>query len=99
MYARLKTESYDVVIPSDYMVARLIDEDMLQPLNYDNIPNFSLIDEQYTHLAFDPEQQYSVPYTWGVVGMIYNTKYVDAARYRLMGSAVEREVCRTGGHV
>lgn len=79
MYARLKTESYDVVIPSDYMVARLIDEDMLQPLNYDNIPNFSLIDEQYTHLAFDPEQQYSVPYTWGVVGMIYNTKYVDAA--------------------
>ena len=47
MYARLKTESYDVVIPSDYMVARLIDEDMLQPLNYDNIPNFSLIDEQY----------------------------------------------------
>lgn len=79
MYSRLKTESYDVVIPSDYMVARLINEGMVQPINYDNIPNFSLIDEKYTHLAFDPEQQYSVPYTWGVVGMIYNTKYIDEA--------------------
>ena len=79
MYSRLKTESYDVIIPSDYMVARLINEGMVQPINYDNIPNFSLIDEKYTHLAFDPEQQYSVPYTWGVVGMIYNTKYIDEA--------------------
>lgn len=79
MYSRLKTESYDVIIPSDYMVARLINEGMIQPLNYDNIPNFSLIDEKYTHLAFDPEQQYSVPYTWGVVGVIYNTKHIDEA--------------------
>lgn len=79
MYARLKMESYDVIIPSDYMVARLIDEDMLQPINYDNIPNFSLIDPQYTHLAFDPQQQYSVPYTWGIVGVVYNKKYIDAS--------------------
>ena len=79
MYARLKTESYDVIIPSDYMVARLIDEDMLQPLDYDNIPNFDLIDEKYTHLEFDPDQQYSVPYTWGVVGIVYNQKYIDPA--------------------
>lgn len=79
MYARLKTESYDVVIPSDYMIARLIEEDMLQPLDYENIPNFSLIDPAYTHLAFDPQQQYSVPYTWGVVGIIYNQKYIDPA--------------------
>jgi spermidine/putrescine-binding protein len=79
MYAKLQTESYDVIIPSDYMIARLIDEDMLQPLNFDNIPNMELIDEQYTHLDFDPDQLYSVPYTWGVVGIIYNTKYVDEA--------------------
>lgn len=79
MYARMKTESYDVVIPSDYMVARLIEEDMLQPINYENIPNFSLIDEQYTRQAFDPAQQYSVPYTWGVVGVIYNQKHIDPA--------------------
>ncbi|MDD4510752.1 MAG: ABC transporter substrate-binding protein, partial [Oscillospiraceae bacterium] len=79
MYSRLQTESYDVIIPSDYMISRLIAEDMLQPLNYDNIPNMSLIDEKYTHLAFDPDQAYSVPYTWGVVGMIYNTAYVDEA--------------------
>ena len=50
---------------------------MLQPLNYDHIPNMKLIDEKYTHLDFDPEQKYSVPYTWGVVGIVYNTKYVD----------------------
>ncbi|MFR4414992.1 MAG: extracellular solute-binding protein, partial [Butyricicoccus sp.] len=54
-------------------------EDMLQPLNYDHIPNMKLIDEKYTHLDFDPEQKYSVPYTWGVVGIVYNTKYVDKA--------------------
>ena len=52
---------------------------MLQPLNYDHIPNMKLIDEKYTHLDFDPEQKYSVPYTWGVVGIVYNTKYVDKA--------------------
>ena len=52
---------------------------MLQPLNYDHIPNMKLIDEKYTHLDFDPEQKYSVPYTWGVVGIVYNTKYVDEA--------------------
>ena len=59
--------------------AVLIDEDMLQPLNFDNIPNMKYIDEKYTHLDFDPEQKYSVPYTWGVVGIVYNTKYVDEA--------------------
>ena len=79
LYTKLQTESYDVIIPSDYMVGRMIDEDMLQPLDYSKIPNMELIDEAYTHLEFDPEQAYSVPYTWGVVGVIYNTEKVDAA--------------------
>ena len=79
LYSRIQTTSYDVIIPSDYAISRFIDEDMLQPLNFDNIPNMKYIDEKYTHLDFDPEQKYSVPYTWGVVGIVYNTKYVDEA--------------------
>ena len=79
LYSRIQTTSYDVIIPSDYAISRFIDEDMLQPLNYDHIPNMKLIDEKYTHLDFDPEQKYSVPYTWGVVGIVYNTRYVDEA--------------------
>lgn len=79
LYAKLQTESYDVIIPSDYMIARMIDEDMLQPLDYSKIPNMELVDSAYTHLEFDPDQAYSVPYTWGVVGVIYNTEKVDEA--------------------
>lgn len=77
LYSRLQSESYDVVIPSDYMIARMIDEGMLQKLNYDNIPNASLIDSKYTGLEYDPAQEYSVPYTWGAVGIIYNSREVD----------------------
>ena len=81
MYSKLKTGgiSVDVIIPSDYMIARLIDEDMLLPLNFDNIPNYQYIDEAYKNTAYDPDNVYSIPYTWGTVGIIYNTKYVDAA--------------------
>ena len=50
LYSRIQTTSYDVIIPSDYAISRFIDEDMLQPLNYDHIPNMKLIDEKYTHL-------------------------------------------------
>ena len=52
---------------------------MLLPLNFDNIPNYQYIDEAYKNTVYDPENQYSVPYTWGTVGIIYNTKYVDEA--------------------
>ncbi len=69
----------DVIIPSDYMVGRLIDENMLLPLDFDNIPNYQYIDQRFRNLSFDPENKYSVPYTWGMVGIIYNTKYVDEA--------------------
>ena len=81
MYTKLKTggSTYDVIIPSDYMIARLIDEDMLEELDYDNIPNYALVDDAYKNTAFDPENKYTVPYTWGTVGLIYNTKFVDEA--------------------
>ncbi len=81
LYAKLKSggASYDVVIPSDYMVARMIAEGLIQPLNYDNIPNIRFIDEQYRYTDFDPNGEYSAAYTWGTVGIIYNTQYVDEA--------------------
>ena len=81
MYSKLKNGgiTVDVVIPSDYMIARMIDENMLLELDFDNIPNFQYIDEQFRNNDFDPENKYSVPYTWGTVGIIYNTKYVDEA--------------------
>ena len=69
----------DVIIPSDYMIARLIHEDMLLELDFDNIPNYANVDDTFKNTAFDPENKYSVPYTWGTVGIIYNTKYVDEA--------------------
>ena len=81
MYTKLKTggSSYDVIIPSDYMVARLIDEDLLLPLDFGNIPNYQYIDEAFKNTEYDPGNVYSVPYTWGTVGVIYNSKYVDEA--------------------
>ncbi len=82
MYTKLKSggASYDVVIPSDYMIAKMIKEDMLQPLDWSLIPNATLyIDEKYMNLEYDPGNLYSVPYTWGTVGLIYNTTLVDEA--------------------
>ena len=81
LYTRLKNggATYDVIIPSDYMIARMIEEDMLLPLNFENIPNYELVDDSFKNQAYDPNNEYSVPYTWGTVGVIYNTKYVDEA--------------------
>ena len=81
MYSKLANGgiTVDVIIPSDYMIARMISEDMLLPLNFDNIPNYQYIDENFRNTAYDPENKYSVPYTWGTVGILYNTKYVDEA--------------------
>ena len=69
----------DVIIPSDYMIDRMIQSDMLLELDFDNIPNFQYVDDQFKNPAYDPENKYSVPYTWGTVGILYNTKYVDEA--------------------
>ena len=81
MYSKLSNGgiTVDLIIPSDYMIARLISEDMLLPLDFDNIPNYQYIDENFKNTAYDPENRYSVPYTWGTVGILYNTKYVDEA--------------------
>ena len=81
MYSKLSNGgiTVDVIIPSDYMIARLISEDMLLPLNFDNIPNYRYVDENFKNTSYDPDNTYSVPYTWGTVGILYNTQYVDEA--------------------
>ncbi len=81
MYSKLANGgiTVDLIIPSDYMIARLIEEDMLLEIDYDNIPNYQYIDDTFKNTAYDPENKYSVPYTWGTVGILYNTKYVDEA--------------------
>ncbi len=78
MYTKLKTggSAFDVIIPSDYMIAQLIAEDMLEPIDFANVPNYANVDEAFKGTEYDPENRYSVPYTWGTVGLIYNTKYV-----------------------
>ena len=79
MYAVVKNApaTYDVVFPSDYMVGRMIAEDMLEPLNFENIPNFKYIMEDFKNLEYDPQNLYSVPYTWGTVGILYNTSIIQ----------------------
>ena len=78
MYSVLETggSSYDVIIPSDYMISRLISEGKLEKINFDNIPNYSLIDDTFKGLEYDPTNEYSVAYMGGTVGIIYNSAYV-----------------------
>ena len=84
LYAKLSSGSvsYDVIVPSDYMIERLINEDLIVPLNYDNIPNAVNIlpefwGENATHSDYDPGNVYSVPYLYGMIGIIYNTTMVE----------------------
>ena len=79
MYALIKQggTDYDVIVPSDYMIGQMIEEGLLAELNYDNIPNFALIGSQYKNLSYDPENKYTVPYTWGTLGIIYNSSIVE----------------------
>ena len=81
MYSKLVNGgiTVDVIIPSDYMIARMRQEGMLLELDFDNIPNYQYIDDTFRNTSYDPENKYSVPYTWGTVGIIYNGKYVDEA--------------------
>ena len=78
MYALISSGAadYDVIFPSDYMAGKMISEGMCAKLNFDNIPNYQYIDEQYKNLPYDPTNEYTVPYTWGTVGIFYNSKYV-----------------------
>ena len=68
---------YDICVPSDYLIERLIEQDLLHELNKDNIPNLAYIDERFLDLSFDPDNRSSVPYFWGTVGILYNTTMVD----------------------
>ncbi len=78
MYSKIANGavSYDVIVPSDYMIARMAEEGMLAPLNFDNIPNAKYIDDSFKGLYYDPENRYSVPYTYGIVGVIYDSNVV-----------------------
>ena len=79
MYNKIKSGSvsYDVIIPSEYMIEKMIGEGMLQKLDFENIPNYKFVDEAFRDLFFDAENEYSVPYTYGMVGIIYNETMVD----------------------
>ena len=80
MYSQIKSAgvSYDVIIPSDYMIERLINEDMLQKIDTSKISNYDLIDSKYKGLFFDEKDEYSVPYNVGMVGIVYNEKLTGA---------------------
>lgn len=81
LYAKLKSGSadYDIIIPSDYMIGKMVQEDMLEELDFANIPNYQYIDPQFKGLEYDREEKFSVPYTWGTVGVFYNKTMVDPA--------------------
>ena len=81
MYSKIsiRAVSYDVIFPSDYMIARMAEENLLLPLDFENIPNYQYIDNTFKGLYYDPQNQYSVPYTYGIVGVIYDANVVDAA--------------------
>ena len=78
LYPKIKNggASYDIIIPSDYMIARMISEEMLLPIDVESIPNYKYISDDYKNMYFDPDNKYSVPYNVGMVGLIYNTKMV-----------------------
>lgn len=81
MYPRVNSGAvqYDVLVPSDYMIQRMREEGLLQEINFDNIPNIKYIGKNYleSSKSFDPENKYSIPYCWGTVGILYNSKLVD----------------------
>ncbi len=80
MYTKIQSgETYDILIPSDYMIERLIKEDYLQPVNWELLSNADQLDEQIMGREFDPDNTYSVPYFYGTVGILYDTTVVDEA--------------------
>ena len=79
MYTKLSKakDSYDVICPSDYMVERMIREKLVQPINWENIPNAVQIQDRFRNLSYDPDNAYSMPYTWGTMGILYNKTMVS----------------------
>ena len=78
MYQKIKTNpgTYDIVIPSDYMIEKMIKEDLLEKIDFNNIPNYKYIGEKFKNLPYDPTNEYSVPYMWGTIGIVYNPDIV-----------------------
>lgn len=89
MYTKLKSgDAYDVLVPSDYMIERLIKEDMLQPIDKDVVTNIANVNEDLLDLPYDPGNEYSVPYFYGTVGIIYNGAEVDSAKVEEEGFGI-----------
>ncbi len=90
MYTKISAgDTYDVLVPSDYMIERLIKEDMLQPIDKSKIPNIANLTEGVRNLSYDPDNTYSVPYFWGTVGLVYNktkvpTEKIEAEGYNIL---------------
>ena len=81
MYIKVKSgaSKYDLIISTEYMIERMINENLVNKLNFDNIPNYEYIDEDFKNHVYDPTNEYSVPYFWGTLGILYNTTTVDAS--------------------
>ncbi|MBE7038151.1 MAG: spermidine/putrescine ABC transporter substrate-binding protein [Ruminococcaceae bacterium] len=80
LYAKIRNsgeDSYDIIVPSDYMIKKMISEDMLAKIDFNNIPNIKNINEAYLNPSYDPSGEYSVPYFYGMVGILYNKNKVD----------------------
>ena len=79
LYSKLLSggATYDIIIPSDYMISKMIEENMLEKLNFDNIPNIKNVMPSFLNPQYDPNNEYSVPYLWGMVCIIYNTTMID----------------------
>lgn len=91
MYTKMQAgDAYDVVIPSDYMIQRMMAEDSLQELDLSLIPNLDNLTPEVRNLPYDPDNTYSVPYFWGSVGIIYNHNNVDPAVVEAQGYEVLR---------
>jgi spermidine/putrescine transport system substrate-binding protein len=78
MYTKVSkgNTNYDITFPSDYMIEKMIASDVIQKIDVNNIPNYKNIDDRFKNLSYDPTNEYSVPYMWGTVGIVYNTKMV-----------------------
>ena len=97
MYTKLMAgDRYDVIIPSDYMIERLMNEDFLQPLDKSMIPNMENMSDAVLGMSYDPDNTYSIPYFWGSVGLVYNHENVDPAGIESEGWEVLRNTDYAG---
>lgn len=99
LYAKIKNsgeDAYDIIVPSDYMIKKMISEDMLAKLDFANIPNYKNLNEAYIKPSYDPTGEYSVPYFYGMVGILYNKNKVSGkvtGMKNLFDEKYSREVC------